>query len=134
MRHKDKVDTVIESTAEFDMNVEKLREQFRNAEFQHRIEVGEISEALNNFKVKEKMWEEFVSIREVELKELKKELGEDSEEQEIEKEQKVKRKHKRKLKCKKEKHSKDCKKCGISHKDSLVAQKKKTKHSKKSCP
>jgi len=127
MRYKDKVDIAAEATAEFDFSVEKLREQFRNAEFQHRIEVGEISEALNNFKEKEKMWEEFVRIRENEFRELKQELREETEDAEV----KVKRKHKKKIKCKKEKHNKDCKKCTSSHKDSLILQKKKAKHSKK---
>lgn len=125
-RHKDKVETAMESAAEFDAEVEKLRELFRSAEFQHRIEVGEINQALESFKEKEKMWKEFVDIRENELKELRRGLGEESEET---REVRAKKRHRRKLKGKrKAEKSKDCKKCGVAHKscdEALGAHRKK---------
>jgi len=82
---------------EVNSKVEELKQQFKDAEFQHRIEVGEITEALMNFKEKEKMWEGFVHDNEKVLKGLRIELNIQVEE-EPEEPKEVIKKAKRKLK------------------------------------
>eukprot|EP01022_Parablepharisma_sp_SALTPOND_P029385 TRINITY_DN733_c0_g1_i1.p1 TRINITY_DN733_c0_g1~~TRINITY_DN733_c0_g1_i1.p1 ORF type:complete len:980 (+),score=98.86 TRINITY_DN733_c0_g1_i1:6126-9065(+) len=118
-RHMHKLQLAMESTSEVNQKVEEMREQFKSAEFQHRIELGEISEALNNFKTKKDMWAEIVEGQEKELTQLKRELGEEVEEPNEEQEQKPKKKVKKKTKNHKKppktKFVRECKKCGIIH-------------------
>ena len=48
-----KLNKMLEETDEVNSKVEDLREKFKSEEFQHRVEVGEIQESLQNFQSKE---------------------------------------------------------------------------------
>ena len=126
---------MIESTAEKNLDVEKLRKQFKDAEFQHRIELGEIKESLDKFKTKEYMWRDFIAIQETNLKDLKAEVGGETKEAEEEKvtEEVLKCKPKKKSrgKSKPDKLSKECRKCGTLHKQSNDSITPKQSHKKK---
>lgn len=52
-KKKYKLNKITDETRIVEQKVEELRKQFKDAEFQHKMEMGEIREALHNFKSKE---------------------------------------------------------------------------------
>ncbi len=89
-KHMDKLNTFVSSMMPLCQQVEDLRGQFKSTEFQHRMDMGEMHEALRSFQSKQyprdkrvgrNMWAEIVRGREQELKSLRIELGVDVEEE-----------------------------------------------------
>ena len=52
-KQMDKLNALMESTAVVEQKVDGLRGQFKDAEFQHRVELGNMKEALNHFQEKQ---------------------------------------------------------------------------------
>ena len=82
-KQMDKLNALLESTSLVEQKVNVLRGQFKDAEFQHRVELGEIKEALNHFQEQQyeaclhtlrNFWALAVRTNSLELQKLKSEL------------------------------------------------------------